>query len=64
MNISQATIKRVLLKVVVPYGVTWLVLAVLTTFLWPGFLSLWIVTAIVVIGACGDWFGEWLKSKQ
>lgn len=58
--------KRCLLVNVVACGVTWLVLAglnLLVNRFLVGGLILWVVTGIVMVGAAGDWFGGWLKSR-
>jgi|GEM_PF-3079120 len=64
---SQPSIKRILLRVIVPYSLTWLLLAALSVpaqrFL-GDHISLWLITAIVIAGACADWFGEWLKAQM
>ncbi len=60
-------IKRTLFKNVVAYSVTWLVLAGLDI-LWQrlcgSYVSLWVITFVVVIGACADWLTDQLKSQQ
>lgn len=60
-------VRNVWIANLIAYGGTWLLLAgisVLTQAIWGVHLSLWWITMIVVIGAIGDGFRVWFKSKQ